>query len=134
MTLRLNTNSVGLQLDVDLPNTTTGNDVKEEVRRKDITGCSFSFTVLEDDWKYPEEGSIERTIIKIKELFDVGPVTYPAYPDTSVAVRSMDVHKKQIEQEARAETESKQISKERQRAMKRAYDRAGRIINRNKKQ
>ncbi len=142
-TLELKTNSVGLRMEIDPPDTNTGRDIIEEIRRKDITGCSFSFTTLEDDWKYPEDGSVERTIIKIGELFDVGPVTYPAYPDTSVAARSMDAHQKNVEQEKRdAEQESQKSDEEKreeeriqcenQREINRKYRLAGRIINRNK--
>jgi len=94
-TLRLSINSVGLNFENDMPNTTTGKDTVEEIRRRDITGCSFSFTTLEDDWKYNEDGTVQRTIIKVGELFDVGPVTYPAYPDTTVAARSLDIFKKE---------------------------------------
>jgi len=89
-TLRLNTNARGLGFEIDPPDTSTGRDTVTEIRRKDITGCSFSFTTAEDDWKYLEDGRVERTIIKVDELFDVGPVTYPAYPDTTVAARSME--------------------------------------------
>ena len=89
-TLRLNTNARGLGFEIDPPDTATGRDTVTEIRRKDITGCSFSFTTAEDDWKYLEDGRVERTIIKVDELFDVGPVTYPAYPDTTVAARSME--------------------------------------------
>ena len=89
-TLKLSVNSVGLKYEVDPPDTTTGRDTIEEIRRKDITGNSFSFTVAEDDWKYNEDDTVQRTIIKFGELFDVGPVTYPAYPDTTVAVRSLE--------------------------------------------
>ncbi|KKN06773.1 hypothetical protein LCGC14_1073790 [marine sediment metagenome] len=142
-TLELKTNSVGLISEIDPPNTTTGKDTIEEIRRKDITGMSFSFTTAEDDWKYLEDGSVERTIIKIGELFDVGPVTYPAYPDTSVAVRSMDAHQKNVEQEKRdAEQESQKsdeekreeerIQRENQRDIDKGYRLAGRIINRNR--
>jgi HK97 family phage prohead protease len=139
-TLNLKTNSVGLRMEIDPPNTSTGKDVIEEIRRKDITGCSFSFTTAEDDWKYYEDGRVERTIIKVGELFDVGPVTYPAYPDTTVAARSMDAHKKQVEQEKgefkkeneqKTEEEQKQERK-RQREYDKKYRKAGRIINRNK--
>ena len=89
-TLRLSSNSVGLGFEIDPPDTSTGRDTVTEIRRKDITGCSFSFTTAEDDWKYLEDGSVERTIIRVGELFDVGPVTYPAYPDTTVAARSLE--------------------------------------------
>ncbi len=141
-TLELKTNSVGLISEIDPPDTTTGRDIIEEIRRKDITGMSFSFVTAEDDWKYNEDGSVERTIIKVGELFDVGPVTYPAYPDTTVAVRSMDAHRKNIEQEERnteqksdeEKREDERINRENQRETKRKYRLAGRIINRNRVQ
>jgi len=91
---------VGLRFDVDVPNTTTGNDTLEEVRRKDISGCSFSFIVAEEDIKTFDDGRpMERTIVKIGKLFDVGPVTWPAYKETTVVSRSLDIFKKQNQAE-----------------------------------
>jgi len=56
------------------------------IDRLDISGCSFSFYVKKDSWTFARHpGDLdERTIEEIAELFDVGPVTYPAYPQTSV--------------------------------------------------
>jgi len=147
-TLRLKTNSVGLNFEDDVPDTNTGKDTVTEIRRRDITGCSFSFTTAEDDWKYLEDGSVERTIIKVGELFDVGPVTYPAYPDTTVAARSLERVRAEHEntedngQESRAEDvpavaeeteeteESKKIKRERRIEIQRGYREAGCILKR----
>ena len=131
-TLRLQTNSVGLHFDIDPPNTNTGRDTMEEIRRKDITGCSFSFITLEDDWLYNEDGTVQRTIIKVGQLFDVGPVTYPAYPDTSVAVRSLDEHRKTAEVGKQKSDEEIKEERDRQRENDKKYRKAGRIIIRNK--
>ena len=138
-TLKLNTNARGLQVVVDPPDTSTGRDVIEEIRRKDITGMSFSFTTLEDEWKYKDDGSVERTIIKVGKLYDVGPVTYPAYPDTSVAARSLDAYKDHVEKEKRELEDKKEKTDEeekqerkRQREYNKGYRKAGRIINRNR--
>ncbi len=90
-TLRLKSNSVGLRFEIDVPDTTTGKDTVEEVRRGDLSGCSFAFTVAEDDWKYFDDKPAERTIVRIGALYDVGPVTYPAYEDTSVSVRAKEM-------------------------------------------
>ena len=150
-TLRLNTNARGLGFEIDPPDTATGRDTVTEIRRKDITGCSFSFTTAEDDWKYLEDGSVERTIIKVEELFDVGPVTYPAYPDTTVAARSMervlaehketeaddtesreeetDEHENREEVPAKTEEELK-AERARERDIEIKYKQAGRILNR----
>jgi HK97 family phage prohead protease len=129
-TLRLTENKRGLKFECDVPNTTTGKDVVEEIRRKDITGCSFAFVVEEDVWGNNKDGTAERTIVKIGELFDVGPVTYPAYPDTAVAVRSLDKFKKQDTEQD--EEENKEVDLARQRDIERKYRKAGRIISRNK--
>jgi phage head maturation protease len=61
------------------------------LKRGDIAEQSFAFTVAEDEWKDMDDSKkmTVRTITKVSRLYDVSPVTYPAYPDTSVALRSM---------------------------------------------
>jgi len=146
-TLRLEENARGLRFDLDVPKTTTGQDVLEEVRRGDITGCSFAFTVASDQWFYPDEDSnepVQRTILKVDRLFDVGPVTYPAYPDTTVAARMLDMHKQEkredhqvSESEVAGEVEEpkdtapEELDFETRHRIKLGYREAGRIIARN---
>jgi HK97 family phage prohead protease len=69
----------------------------ESIRRGDITQSSFGFRVKEDKWEnkdVEENGNkmtkTKRTIVKLERLYDVSPVTFPAYPDTEVARRSME--------------------------------------------
>lgn len=88
-TLRMDEDDIGLRFEIDLPDTQTGRDVAEEVRRGDMTGCSFSFTTDVDEWDMRGEVPI-RTVRSVKKLYDVGPVTYPAYEETSVACRSFN--------------------------------------------
>ena len=85
-TLRLEVSDDGLRYDIDLPSTSTGSDVAESVKRGDLTGSSFAFTVERADWI--EEDGRDVRVIKSVRLFDVGPVTYPAYEGTSTALRS----------------------------------------------
>jgi len=86
-TLTLSVDEIGLRYEFEAPNTTAGNDLLESISRGDVSGSSFSFTIEEDTWNESETEEVEedRTITKIGRLFDVGPVTYPAYPDTIVA-------------------------------------------------
>lgn len=86
-TLRMEEDELGLPFEVDLPDTSAGRDVAVEVGRGDMSGCSFSFTTDVDEWDWSGQVPI-RTIRQIRDLFDVGPVTYPAYDQTSVACRS----------------------------------------------
>ncbi len=85
----------GLKFRCSMPNTRLGQDVMEQVKRGDISQCSFSFAMDPDndedeDWAEDkdEEGRsyVKRTIRSVSRLFDVSPVVVPAYRATSVAV------------------------------------------------
>lgn len=106
-TLKISFDERGGYFEVDKPNTTTGNDVYENIRLKNIRGCSFAFTVAEDETEYdvPQaDGSVATivTIKRVKKLYDVGPVNNPAYKETEVeaAMRSADSKRpKQIDKQ-----------------------------------
>ena len=89
-TLRLSEDDKGLRMEIDLPDTQAARDLAVSVGRGDISGQSFAFKVLPGGQNVDkqDDGTVIRTITKA-QLFDVGPVTYPAYPQTDVAVRSM---------------------------------------------
>jgi uncharacterized protein len=90
-TLRLSEDDKGLAFEIDLnPEDPDAERVAAKVKRGDVSGCSFSFRTLKDEWTYSQDGGTTlRTLIDV-ELFDVGPVTFPAYPATDVSVRSME--------------------------------------------
>ena len=82
-TLKLWEDDKGLGYDVKLPDTSYANDLKESIRRKDITQNSFGFQTVQDEWS--KDGK-RRTLLEVK-LFDISPVTFPAYKQTSVKLR-----------------------------------------------
>jgi HK97 family phage prohead protease len=88
-TVLLEVDEVGLKYTIDLPDSPNGRNAYEAIRRGDIKESSWAFTVESQTWT--ERGRNEpdlREIVKIKRVYDVSPVTYPANPDTSVAERS----------------------------------------------
>lgn len=88
-TLSVTLDDTGLAYDVTLPDTGAGRDVRELVRRGDVVGSSFTFATMDQKWtKVAGTDTQLRTLTKIR-VSEVGPVTAPAYPDTSVATRSM---------------------------------------------
>lgn len=99
-TLTMKANKTGLRFENTPPNTVTGRETVESIKRGDITGCSFSFMVEEDEWHEDKDDNLTRIIRKVGRLWDIGPVTFPAYPDTTVAARSMEAWKAQRAQEA----------------------------------
>lgn len=87
-TLRLSEDSAGLAYEVDAPDTQLVRDmVLAPIARGDVNQCSFGFFTVSDKWA-KVDGEWVRTLLEV-ELFDVSPVTYPAYPQTDVAVRSL---------------------------------------------
>lgn len=86
-TLRVSVDSRGLPFEVDLPNTTYANDLREVVERGDLTGASFAFLPGDDDWERAPDGRQVRTHVSVRELIDVSAVTFPAYGGADVALR-----------------------------------------------
>ena len=96
-TLTLEEDKKGLRMAIKPPNVQWVRDLMESVRRKDINQSSFGFIVDVDgdEWKEDKEGRVKRTIRSFSKLRDVSIVTYPAYTDTKVALRSLDEFRKE---------------------------------------
>lgn len=79
--------------------TTAGRDLVEHIKRGDVDQSSFGFSMEGGKEEWADTGDMPvRTLIKIPRLYDVSPVTYPAYPSTSVGVRSArDVFEEHME-------------------------------------
>lgn len=80
-----------LAYEFDAPDTTTGNDLLQEVKSRLIQHSSFSFAVKEDRWEEDEEGNEIRVIMKFSKIYDVSPVVNPAYLQTQVDARSLEL-------------------------------------------
>jgi len=89
-TLKLEADEKGLRCEFEAPNTQLGNDMLESVKRGDIRGMSFAFTVEKDNWEKDDAGNYKRTIVKISRLYDVSLVVNPAYDATSVETKGLD--------------------------------------------
>jgi HK97 family phage prohead protease len=100
-TCRLSEDEKGLRFEVDPPETSYSKDLQISMHRGDINQCSFGFRVADggDSWAKDTDGVWIRSITDVAQLFDVSPVTYPAYISTSCVVRSM------LEKEKNAEAE-----------------------------
>jgi HK97 family phage prohead protease len=107
-TLKLSTDKRGLKYSFDVPDTTAGRDLLVSMKRGDITQSSFAFQVETDTWNTTSKGEI-RTIEKVSRLFDVSPVSIPAYPtanDLSIAQRSRMTYKDKTKMKQESEYEN----------------------------
>lgn len=94
-TLRLAEDAKGLSVEIDLPDTTDGRDVRTLIARGDISGMSFGFNIVHEEWDFSAEPPL-RTIIDV-DLVEVSVVSAPAYAGTSIALRSLESARAEIE-------------------------------------
>lgn len=94
-TLTLEEDDKGLHVRITPPDTQWAKDLLVSIKRGDITQMSFGFTVILDRWNY-EDNTDVRELLKVK-LYDVSPVTFPAYTQTECGIRSAyDNHQKEV--------------------------------------
>lgn len=86
-TLTLQEDDHGLRVRVDPPATQWAEDLRQSIRRGDVNQMSFAFQTVEDRWQR-EDGENRRELIEVR-LYDVSPVTYPAYEGTAVSARAL---------------------------------------------
>lgn len=87
-TLRLAQDDHGLKVEIDVPDTTDGNDLWKLVERGDVSGMSFSFRATKQEWD--ESGDMPKRTVIEAELYEVTATPIPAYPDTTLALRSLE--------------------------------------------
>ena len=103
--LSLSVDEKGLRYEFSIPETSYGKDLAINMKNGNINQSSFAFTVGSDEWSTDEDGNDIRTITSIEKLYDVSPVTYPAYSqaesDLVVAQRALAMYKenKEIKEE-----------------------------------
>lgn len=101
-TLELSVDESGLKYRAALADTQDGRDLYKLIKRGDISQSSFAFTIQDQEWN---ESRTMRTVTKMARLLDVSPVTYPAYPTTTVSARNMAEVKPEPVQETETKSE-----------------------------
>jgi HK97 family phage prohead protease len=88
-TMRTGVDDIGVWYEVDLPNSPTGEDVLVSVSRRDTQGSSFQFDIEDtgDKWSV-RNGKAYREVIKFRGVYEMGPVSEPAYPDATINKKS----------------------------------------------
>jgi HK97 family phage prohead protease len=87
-TMKLAADGTGLRYEIVPGETTIGRDVREHLKRGDVTGSSFSFELEKNGQEFRKENGLIIREIKSVRLFDVGPVTFPAYTGTTAEARA----------------------------------------------
>jgi uncharacterized protein len=87
-TLEIQVNQQGVDYTVTLADTSAGNDIWALTTRGDLPGSSFSFQCYDEQWSH--ESGVPIRHLTDARLLDVSPVSIPAYPDSTVSMRTAD--------------------------------------------
>lgn len=96
-TLRLTVDQRGLRYEITPPDTTAARDTMESLRRGDITGSSFAF--IPTRYEFGEADGYDYVEVRDVDLYDVGPVTFPAYSGATSGLReqrSLELLREQV--------------------------------------
>ena len=117
MQMTVDDNGMNIRVDLDTENNAEARALYSAVKRGDMSGMSFMFTVDKDSWTDTDTDYPKRLIRSISRVLEVSAVAFPAYPGTSIqaasegetldSVRaSLESARKQIEEERAAEAEA----------------------------
>lgn len=101
-TLRLEEDGKGLRFEIDPPETEAARELVHLIERGDVSGASFGFQARGEEWNHDSRKPL-RTLTDVR-LLDVSIVTFPAYADAGVALRSLaanSAEKRRLELEAK---------------------------------
>lgn len=101
--LSLSVDSYGVKYRFSAPHTPDGDYVVEMTKRGDLFGSSFAYAANEKEsvrYEKRSDGMLLRRVIRIDRMFDIAPVSDPAYMGTEIAVRSLDEYFEESTNEA----------------------------------
>ena len=89
MQLVVNEEGMDIRVDLDTENNAESKSLYSAVERGDISGMSFMFVVDSEEWDDIDSDHPTRTVLGIRQVFEVSAVTWPAYSQTSIQARGL---------------------------------------------
>ena len=84
-------NGLEIRVDLDIENNQDAKTLYSAVKRGDITGMSFMFTVDKSIWEEEDSDNPLRRIAHIDKVFEVSAVAFPAYDETKLQAAGKDL-------------------------------------------
>lgn len=90
MQMEVDKDGMTIRVNLDTENNTEARNLYSAIKRGDITGMSFMFTIDDEEWKDLDSDHPTRHIRKISQVFEVSAVTFPAYESTEISARDRE--------------------------------------------
>ena len=112
-----------IRVDLDTENNSEAKNLYSAIKRGDISGMSFMFSIDTQEWSELESDHPTRTIKKIGKVWEVSAVTFPAYPSTEISARNKEALEsaRKVLENTRASLDSEKDMLELEKAKNKAY-------------
>ena len=90
MQLRIEPDGLKISVELDTENNSEAKSLYSAVKRGDITGMSFAFSIDGERWDDMDTDKPTRTLTSISRVFEVSAVTFPAYQATDIKARNAE--------------------------------------------
>ena len=111
-----------IRADLDVEGNPRAKELYSAVSRGDVSGMSFMFTVNKDAWDGLDTPHPTRHITEIGRVFEVSAVTFPAYEQTSINARSMEIGQASLESAKEALDNAKKLDALRKEVLERSAE------------
>ena len=89
LTLREDKKGLWGRIEVN-PDDTDALNLHARVKRGDVDQCSFGFLIGKEQMDIKPDGGVHWTILRVDPLYEVSPVTFPAYQGTTISARKRE--------------------------------------------
>ncbi len=87
MQLAVDNDGMSIRVNLDIENNAEARSLYSAVKRGDITGMSFMFSIVDEKWENLDSDHPTRHILAIGTVVEVSAVTFPAYESTEINAR-----------------------------------------------
>lgn len=90
MQMSVDKDGMAIRVNLDTENNSEARNLYSAIKRGDITGMSFMFTIDKEEWEELESEHPTRRIRSIGQVLEVSAVTFPAYESTEISARDKE--------------------------------------------
>jgi HK97 family phage prohead protease len=90
MQLSVDKDGMAIRVNLDTENNSEARNLYSAIKRGDISGMSFMFTIDGEEWEELDSEHPTRHIKSIGQVFEVSAVTFPAYESTEISARDKE--------------------------------------------
>jgi len=119
MQMTVEEDGLHIRVDLDTEENPRAKELYSAVKRQDVSGMSFMFSVKADTWDDLDSEYPTRHITALDKVFEVSAVTFPAYEQTSINARSVETGQASLDSARQALESARKVEELRKQILER---------------